>query len=101
MTEIRYVGAATHSHEEGMALLKAGDYDVAKVGWGLIYTPLCIRSAVDPEAAAAELTRYDPPGTELNEWRYVPDPDGLPDGQSYPMPCSDHPDTHIHILTSC
>lgn len=100
VNDIRYVGAATYSEAEGRALLESGDYDVAMGSWGLIHTTLCIRSTVAPEAAAAEFTRHNPPGTSLNEWRYVADPE-LPDDQPYPVPCSDHPGTHVHILTAC
>lgn len=110
MTDLKYVGPNTHSEADGKAALKSGDYDVAPIGWGLVFVPVCIRSTVDPVAAASAHTNFDPPGTSRNEWTYVA-PSDLPDSwhsadvpeadRVYPRPCSDHPETHIHVLLAC
>src|SRR5687767_4792602 len=95
--------------------MKAGDYDVVQIHESMLYSVVCHKIGVDSQAAIS--SACFPAGT-TGGWQYVPR-DELPDGwwegpgavaasptddghdAPYPQPCSDHPETHIHLLAAC
>jgi hypothetical protein len=85
---------------------ETNEYDAAQVSEQLLYTVVCHRKDVDPQAAIN--AACGPSGT-TNGWTFVARED-LPEGwwegpgaydghdTPYPQPCSHHPETHVHSV---
>jgi hypothetical protein len=98
--------------------LKSGDYDALQIHESMFFAVVCHRVGMDSQSAISRATM--PAGTS-GGWRFV-ERNRLPDswwegegatlaaeriGESdphkapYPQPCSEHPDTHVHVVAEC
>lgn len=97
------------------AALDSGEYDVARLHESLCYAVVCHRAGVDSQRAIDRALFAA--GTSMG-WVYQPReelPDSWWEGDGavqasptddghdapYPQPCSQHPETHVHVLAAC
>lgn len=97
------------------ATLGSGEYDVAQIHQSLCFAIVCHRVGMDSQRA---IDRACFPAGTWAGWTYQTReelPEGWWEGSGavaasptddghdapYPQPCSQHPDTHVHVLAAC
>lgn len=87
--------------------LVTATYDIKLLKETLLYAVICTKKEIEPQEAISRCAELS------GHWVYVTEEEiksrkinwydpALPKkNRIYPTPCTDHPETHVHILANC